>query len=96
MKKRSDRIGEESINRQGLWMRIVRYENNKKVLVEFPDTGVRKWTRYDSFLTGRVSVETDGPPSATPENRRMGCLITIAAIVAWVVLILVIVKWLWE
>ena len=95
MKKRSDRIGEESINRQGLWMRIVRYENNKRVLVEFPETGVHKWTRYASFLAGKVSVETDETPEAAPDERRKGCLITIAAMAAWVVLILFIVKWLW-
>lgn len=100
MKKRTDRIGEESINRQGLWMRIVRYENSKRVLVEFPDTGECKWTRYDSFVNGRVAmpegdaraVVKDEPEENDAKARRAGCLMVMGAIAAWVAVLWLIFK----
>lgn len=95
MKKRNDRIGEESVNRQGVRMRIVNYENNKRVLVEFPDTGEHKWARYDKFRLGRVKAEISEQPGVECNGQRTGCLITIAAIVVWLALILLLVKWLW-
>ena len=55
--KATARIGELAKNNQGLLMRIVRYVNNKKIEVEFVETGERKWTRYDHFKHGNVMAD---------------------------------------
>lgn len=54
---KTHRVGEIEFNKQGLAMQIIEYVNNKKILIEFPATGQRVWTRYDTFKRGYVKAD---------------------------------------
>lgn len=82
MKKRTDRIGEEATNRQGLKMRIVEYVNSKSIGVLFVETGEIKHTRYTRFINGEVKADLDNYPVITENDavwKRAGCAVTMAA-----------------
>lgn len=54
--RKSFRVGERNINRQGLTMEIVKYASNKSVEIVFLETGERKVVRYLNFLHGNVGA----------------------------------------
>lgn len=97
MKKRTDRIGVTGVNNQREVMKVVKYENNKRVLVEFLNNGVRKWTRWDCFMSGSVAMPKAESVAKTPTDRdaqmhRTGCLITIGMVALGAALIGLLIK----
>ena len=56
-KRKSYRVGERNINRQGLTMEIVKYINNKNVEIVFLETGERKTVRYVNFCSRNVRAD---------------------------------------
>lgn len=52
--KKIDRTGEHKDNVDGLEMRIVEYNNNKDVLVYFPELDILRKTSYKQFKSGKV------------------------------------------
>lgn len=57
MVRQTNRVGETSINYQGLKMTIIEYENNKRILVEFEEVNEvkeRKYCVYRDFKNGKV------------------------------------------
>lgn len=53
--ERNNRLGEEKLNNQGCLMRIIEYNTNKDIVVEFQDDYKAKVnTQYGSFLLGEV------------------------------------------
>lgn len=52
--RKSDRVGERVVNRQGLTMEIVKYRNNKNVEIVFLETGERRTVRYLNFRSRNV------------------------------------------
>lgn len=63
--KRDNRIGELRKNKQGLTMKIIRYINNKDVLIEFVETGERRKTTYYNFVKGTPTANLLKYPSRT-------------------------------
>lgn len=61
-RKKTERVGQQRQNNQGLTMQIVKYEGNKKVKVKFLETYEQKWTTYASFDTGMVRADTEKYP----------------------------------
>lgn len=51
--KKIDRTGETGVNTKGMAMKIIAYQNNKKIMVEFED-GSLKETTYLKFRRGKV------------------------------------------
>jgi hypothetical protein len=58
MIQKNDRTGEVTTNLQGVEMRIVKYYNNKNVVVQFPDGELKKTTYY-RFSHGMVKPTTE-------------------------------------
>lgn len=57
MVRQTNRVGDTSINYQGLKMTVIQYKNNKKTLIEFEEVnGVKeqKYCRYIDFQKGKV------------------------------------------
>ena len=53
--KRESRIGEERLNNQGCLMKVVQYNANKDIIIEFQDEyKARVHTQYGLFLRGKV------------------------------------------
>lgn len=52
--RKSNRVGERVVNRQGLTMEIVRYRNNKSVDIVFLETGEKRTVRYLNFRSRNV------------------------------------------
>lgn len=52
--RKLNRVGERSINKQGMLMEITKYYNNKNMVVTFVDTGDAVTCRYDQFKKGNV------------------------------------------
>lgn len=70
------RIGETNINNQGYLMKIIQYDNNINIIVEFQDEYKAKvHTTYQHFLNGKVN----NPPIKTGEQKlnNQGCLMKI-------------------
>lgn len=49
MRKKTERIGEQAINKQGMLMEITKYDNNKDVTVTFVETGETVKCSYIQF-----------------------------------------------
>lgn len=70
--KATERIGEISRNKYGLLMRIIKYYNNKRVVIEFVETGERKTVRYIDFKKGKVAANLlDYPLNNAPSLKAM-------------------------
>lgn len=54
--KKTQRLGERNVNKQGMLMEITKYYNNKDMVVTFVDTGDTARCRYDQFKKGNVFV----------------------------------------
>ena len=54
MKKVSERLGEEKLNKDGYLMRIIEYIDNNNIIIEFVGTENRVNTTYKDFCTGNV------------------------------------------
>lgn len=52
MKRKTERIGEEKQNKQHLTMRIIKYYNNKNVVIRFLETGEERKVSYIKFRRG--------------------------------------------
>lgn len=50
--KRESRIGETRKNKQGFTMQIIKYINNKNLVIEFVETGEQRVVRYIQFING--------------------------------------------
>ena len=75
--KKIARLGEVRKNKQGLSMRIVRYINNKSVLIEFVETGEQRWVRYSQFRKGTPIADLLKYPSRTECSFKNAVWITI-------------------
>lgn len=54
---KKERIGEVRRNKQGLTAKILDYQNNKNVTVEFTETGEVRKTTYIKFCRGEVMAD---------------------------------------
>lgn len=54
--KKIYRIGERNYNKDGLLMEIIKYNNNKDIVVKFLATGEEVRSRYDLFQKGEVKA----------------------------------------
>ena len=55
LNQRENRLGEENVNHQGCLMKIVEYNTNRDMIVEFQDKyGAKVHTSYSLFLNGGV------------------------------------------
>lgn len=52
--KKIDRTGESKLNVDGFEMRIIEYNNNKDIIVFFPEFDIIRKTRYRNFSEGKV------------------------------------------
>ena len=53
--KKYNRLGEEKLNHQGYWMRVIKYNNAHDIIVEFQDKfKAQVHTEYRNFKKGRV------------------------------------------
>ena len=53
-KVRNDRVGESTINNQGLKMTIIKYNKSNDIDVEFEDGYISRNKNYDNFLKGMI------------------------------------------
>lgn len=54
-KKKIDRVGEISVNNQGLKMKIIKYVNNNDITVEFEDGSIAEHKKYYRFKEGGIA-----------------------------------------
>lgn len=59
---KKERIGEVRRNKQGLTVKILDYQNNKNVTVEFAETGEIRKTTYIKFCRGEVMANLTEHP----------------------------------
>lgn len=52
--RKIDRTDETNLNVDGFEMRIIEYNNNKDIIVFFPELDVIRKTRYSLFVSGKV------------------------------------------
>lgn len=92
--RKSYRVGERNISRQGLTMEIVKYTNNKNVEIVFLETGERKVVRYTNFLHGTVGANlADYPYKVVSKAKRFVHWLKIAlAFIAGAIATIAIIK----
>lgn len=54
MSKKSERLGEENINNQGLRMKIVEYRNANNIDIKFEDNYIARSKNYNNFKNGCI------------------------------------------
>lgn len=50
----NERVGETRYNAQGLRMRIIKYYNNKNIVIRFLETGEERKVSYQRFKEGKI------------------------------------------
>lgn len=91
--RKSHRVGERNINRQGLTMEIVKYHNNKRVEIVFLETGEHRTTRYLNFLHGNVAANLiDYPYLAVKQAKKFArttkIVLAVGAAIAFAALLI--------
>lgn len=54
MSKKIDRTGEERYNNQGCLMKIIKYNSNKDLDIQFEDGWISKNKNYENFKKGNI------------------------------------------
>jgi hypothetical protein len=95
----TERVGETRTNQQGLTMVIREYQNCKKILIEFVETGEQRWTSYWKFTNGKLQANTQVYPvkeqyqswECKPKTVARGC---VAVLLTFIVLMAIGAIWL--